>query len=61
MNQDDVGGLYTTDGKDVWRLIGYASDPTAIMENVATKERVNGVVGSLILRDFKKLVPEEQP
>ena len=60
MNQGDVGALYTTNGKDVWRLIGYASEPTAILQNLETKQEVGGVVGSLILEDFKKLVVKEK-
>ena len=61
MNEKDVGALYTTNGQDAWRRIIYAHAPTATMENVETKERVGGVVGSLILHDFKKLVVQEKP
>ena len=60
MNQGDLGALYTTNSKDVWRLIGYASEPTAILQNLETKQEVGGAVGSLILADFKKLVVKEK-
>lgn len=55
MNKDDVGKLFTTDGEDAWRLITYCEHPTATMENLETKKRVSGAVGSLILEPFIKL------
>lgn len=56
MKKEDVGKFYTTDGKDIWRLISYCEYPTATMENVETKERINGAVGCLNLKPFKRLV-----
>ncbi len=60
INVGDVGRLFTTNGKDGWRLIAYAAEPTVVLENLETKERIGGVVGSLILEPFKRLV-EEKP
>ena len=59
IDKDSVGGLFTTDGRDAWRLISYSDQPTAVMENLETKERTSGVVGCLNLQPFKRLVEEK--
>ena len=59
MNSDDVGKLFTTDGNDAWRLVCYCASPTVTMENLETKERVGGAVGSPILEPFKELQTKE--
>ena len=60
MNQNDIGQFYTTNGEDIWQLIIYSNQPTATMRNVETKERIGGVVGSPILKPFKKLVVQKE-
>ncbi len=55
IDESKVNKLYTKDGNDVWRLIGYCEYPTATFENVETKERVDGAVGCQLLKDFKEL------
>ncbi len=59
MRVDDVGKLFTITGEDVWRMIYACQDPTATLENIETKERISGAIGSLLLKDFKLLVAEE--
>lgn len=56
MNGDDVGKLFTTDGKDAWRCVAYCGQPTISFENLETKDRVGGAVGCLNVRDFKPLI-----
>ena len=53
-------GKYYTNGKGVWRLIIYTDHPTATFENLDTKQRVGGVVGSPIVHEFKELVEKKE-
>lgn len=55
---DDVGRFFTTNGTDCWRLVGYQSQPSVIVENVETKERRVGAVDSLNVDGFVRLVQE---
>jgi len=55
INEDKVGTLFTTNGKDVWKLITYCEYPTATFVNVETKEQTGGAVGSPIVNQFKEL------
>lgn len=57
--EKETGKLFTNDGESAWRLIGFCKEPTATFENVETKERRSGAISSLIVREFKKLIPEE--
>lgn len=52
MTADDVGDYYVDAQGAIWRLVGYASQPTPA--------RVGGVVGAPIFEGFRKLVPEEE-
>ncbi len=60
ISEDDVGKLFTTDGTDAWRVITYSKYPTAMLENLETGERRGAAVGSILLKDFKKLVPAKE-
>lgn len=63
----EVGDLYTTNGKDVWRvgkkrlttgevwLEEVETDP----KRMRTRCGLRGMPGALILEEFKRLVPEE--
>jgi hypothetical protein len=55
MNGDDVGKLFTTDGKDAWCCVSYCAEPTIRFENLETKTVIGGAVGCLNVRDFKPL------
>jgi hypothetical protein len=56
---NEVGNLFTTNGKDVWRLISYCEFPSVEFENLETKERTGGAVGSPHINGFKRLKTEE--
>lgn len=53
--EDKLGKLFTTNGKDVWRLVSYCEYPTTTFENIETKEKTGGAVGSPIVNQFKEL------
>ena len=60
MHADDVGKFFTTNGEDIWRMIVYCAEPTAMMENLETKDRVSGAIGCLNLKPFVKLIPKKE-
>ena len=60
MNRNDLGSYYTRDGRDIWRFIAYQANPSAMLENIETGERMEGSVDCLLLRPFIKLIPERE-
>jgi len=60
MDKEDVGSYYTTNGKDIWQLICFSSEPTATMLNIKTGEKISGTIGCPNLKPFIKLVPEKR-
>lgn len=58
IKEEDVGKYFTTNGKDIWKCIWYAIEPTAGMENVETGEDVSGSIRSPNLKPFIRLIPE---
>ncbi len=56
--RNKVGKLFTKDGKDVWRLISFCDQPSLQFENVETKRRECGVVGSPLVEQFHELKAE---
>jgi len=57
------GDLYTTDGKDVWRVVSMCDLPTITLERLYSPEsqepfRRGGAIGSLNVADFARLKPE---
>lgn len=60
INEKDVGSLFTTNGKDVWRCMSYCGEPTATFENIETKTKTGGSVRSLNVADFKRLKVEHE-
>ena len=58
--ENKIGKFFTINGKDLWRLIGYCENPTATFENMITKERKHGAVGSIIINEFKELTLEDK-
>ena len=58
--QWEVGALYTTDGKDVWRCLAYQPEPRVTMEPL--NERDTTREGSVSqFSDFVRLIPETDP
>ena len=55
----DCNDLYTTDGKDVWRVISMCERPTITLKNVETGEETGGAVGCPNVAEFKRLIPQE--
>ena len=65
MRVTDVGQYFVKEDdknaiKEIWMMCSFCEYPSAILENVRTKERVGGAVGCLNLQPFVKLVPEEE-
>jgi len=61
-----VGAFYLRDDGTLWRLVVYAAQPTASLEQVAVDRseiagahRVGGVVGASIFAGFRRLVVAE--
>lgn len=59
MNSNDlkVGGLFTTNGLDAWKLEGYFSDPSCTLVNLETGEKKTFGMGGLTAQNFVPLVP----
>ena len=53
------GDLFTTDGHDVWRVVSCCEHPTITLKNIETGQEKGGAVGSLIVQDFIRLIPEQ--
>lgn len=60
ISPNDVGELFTTNGRDVWRVVSYAAEPTAVLQNLETGENAQGVVCSPLMSDFVRLTPTEE-
>jgi len=60
MNEDDVGKLFTINGKDVWQMTSYMESPSATFKNLVNGELVTGGIGSLVLNEFVRLKPENE-
>lgn len=57
---DQVGKFVTKDdGQSVWMVVGYCAEPTVVLENCMTKERINTGIFGLLARGWKRLVPED--
>jgi len=50
--------LFTTNGKDVWRLMFYYSEPSCSLKNLETGEIQNFGMSGLTAESFKRLVPK---
>jgi hypothetical protein len=55
----EPGDLFTTNGKDVWRLESYCDYSTISLINVGNGELCSGAVGCLNLQPFVRLIPAE--
>jgi hypothetical protein len=54
----EVGAIYTTDGKDVWKMQGYFTQPSCTLKNLETGETQTFGMGGLTAQNFKRLVPQ---
>lgn len=59
LSTDDVNGLFLYQGK-VYRMISYCGQPTVSFERVGGDRgsRIGGAVGSPLVEEFVRLVPE---
>ncbi len=55
LREDDW--LFTTNGKDVWRVKYWYNEPTVTLTNLETGEDRGGAVYSLLMQPFVKLIP----
>jgi len=54
-----VGGLYTTDGTDVWIVSKFVAEPQVFMQCIGTDDKREGLVSQFA--DFVRLIPETDP
>ena len=59
-DESSLNHFFTRDGKEIWRMIAYCPQPTVVLENIVTGERVQWGVGSSILSKYIELVPERE-
>jgi hypothetical protein len=52
----EIGDLYTTTGKDVWRVEALQRQPVLTMKNQQTGETRTGHPGDAAFTDFKTLI-----
>lgn len=60
IKQEDVGNYYVDDNNYVWQMIGWCSEPTAILMNLATKEKEYIIPSCLNAQSYHKLVKEKR-
>ena len=58
--KEDIGKLFTTDAKEIWKLIAYADDPIVCFRNIETKDIQAMGINSLDIEKFKKLEIEKE-
>lgn len=56
--EDNVGELFTIDGKEAYRLVVFCKEPSVKFKNLETGEIVEGSVFSRNVEQFKRLVRE---
>lgn len=56
LNEETLNKLYTTNGKDVWKVTSYCKHPTVSLKNLETGQEIGGAIHSLNIRPFKELV-----
>lgn len=63
MTADDMEGeaLYTTNGKDCWKMQFFYSGPSCSLKNLETGEIQNFGMGGLTAETFKRLLPQKTP
>ena len=54
-NNATLGNLFTTDGKDVWRVIVFCPSPACILQNLDTKEKRNFSFWGLTAEKFHEI------
>jgi hypothetical protein len=56
-NDLKVGGFFTTNGSDVWKLESYFDGPSCTLRNLETQEVQTFGMNGLTAEEFRKLVP----
>lgn len=52
--------FFTTNGRDIWSVVGFFSCPSCTLKNIETNEERTFGIGSLIASDFHKIeMPQE--
>ena len=57
MNTDDLDldNLFTTDGKDVWRMVSFCTEPTCRLVNIENKEERHFGIGGIESARFHRI------
>ena len=53
-------GLYTLNGKDVWKVTSWCEHPTVTLRCIQTGEVIRGAIGCSNVQGFVPLVPKEK-
>ena len=56
----DGADLFTTNGKDIWRVKYWCNEPTVTLKNLDTGEEIGGAVYSRNIQPFVKMIPERE-
>lgn len=61
MDASDLEGeaLYTTNGKDCWKMQGYFMTPSCTLKNLETGETQTFGMSGLTAQEFKRLLPQK--
>ena len=59
LNDETLNKIFTTDGRDAWRVVSFCKEPTAKIINLETKEERDGSIYSLNLGGFKEMAIKE--
>ena len=61
MNSGDLvlDALFTTNGKDVWKLTSFCMEPTCILENLETKKVEEFGMSGLTAESFHRITMPE--
>ena len=60
IKQEDIGNYYVDDNNYIWQMIGWCPEPTAILMNLATKEKEYIIPSCLNAQSYHKLVRESE-
>ena len=62
MKTDDfeIGAFFTTNGRDIWKLQSFCTQPTCKLKNLETGEEVSFGIGGLTSENYHKItMPDE--
>ena len=58
ITQDDIMNYYVDKNNSVWQMIGWCPEPTAVLMNLVTKEKIHLIPSCLNAQSYTKLVKE---